>query len=106
MGGVVQFPYTRGDGRGVVHVMGDGISGFEIGHESASGNSWGSFSTYASGEEAITATFALNRDSMAAPATCSSATPPDRTLARTSALPQSRGKYDADEPLCRLRSAG
>jgi hypothetical protein len=59
---VIPFPIRRGERRGVIHVMGDRVSGFEIGHESASGNSWGSFSSYASGQEAITAAYALNRD--------------------------------------------
>ena len=50
------------EGCGTVHVMLGNVVGFEISHESASGNSWGSFSRYASGQEAITAAYALNRD--------------------------------------------
>ncbi|NNG59778.1 hypothetical protein [Sphingomonas paucimobilis] len=60
--GILPFPHRRDDRHGVIHVMGDRVSGFEIGHESASGNSWGSFSSYATGEEAIAAAYALNRD--------------------------------------------
>ena len=42
--------------------MGDSVSGFQVAHESASGNSWGSFAEYRTGQEAITAAYALNRD--------------------------------------------
>lgn len=57
------FPTPHDDDRGTVHVMGDTVSGFEVAHESASGNSWGMFSgPYRSGEEAITIAYALNRD--------------------------------------------
>ena len=60
--GVLPFPHRRDAGHGVVHVMGNRAIGFEIGHESASGNSWGSFSSYRTGQEVITAAYALNRD--------------------------------------------
>lgn len=53
------------DREGTIHVTGDAVAGFEIGHESASGNSWGSFSSYATGQEAITAAYVLNRDQYA-----------------------------------------
>lgn len=60
---VLSFPSRRDDHHGIVHVMGDQLVGFEIGHESASGNSWGSFSgPYSTGQEAIAAAYALNRD--------------------------------------------
>lgn len=49
--------------RGTVCVMGDKATGFQVGHESASGNSWGEFSEpFANGQDAIAAAFALNRD--------------------------------------------
>ncbi|MEG3124421.1 hypothetical protein [Sphingomonas sp. GB1N7] len=62
MGNLVQFPRPHDDSRGTVHVMPGNTGGFEIGHESASGGSWGSFSTYPNAQEAITAAYALNRD--------------------------------------------
>lgn len=49
--------------RGTICVMGDAIAGYQVGHESESGNSWGAFSgPYARGQDAIAAAFALNRD--------------------------------------------
>ncbi|WP_010161378.1 hypothetical protein [Sphingomonas sp. PAMC 26617] len=60
---ILLLPQRQRENRGTVHVMGDKIDGFEIGHESSSGNSWGSFAgPFATGEEAITAAYALNRD--------------------------------------------
>ena len=50
------------EGCGTVHVMPGNVVGFEIGHENASGNSWGNFSTYDDAQAAITAAYALNRD--------------------------------------------
>lgn len=48
---------------GTVVVMGGKETGFQVGHESSSGNSWGSFSgPYVNGVDAIAAAFALNRD--------------------------------------------
>jgi hypothetical protein len=48
---------------GTVCVMGTKATGFQVGHESASGNSWGNFSgPFANGVDAITTAFALNRD--------------------------------------------
>lgn len=49
--------------RGTVVVMGSKEAGFQVGHESSSGNSWGHFSgPYVDGVDAIAAAFALNRD--------------------------------------------
>ena len=62
MGNLVHFPRRHDDSRGTVHVMPGNGSGFEIGHESASGKSWGSFSTYDDAQTAITAAHALNRN--------------------------------------------
>lgn len=60
---VIAFPRVRTENRGCVHVMQHAGGGFEVGHESASGNSWGSFSgPYARGQDAIAAAYALNRD--------------------------------------------
>jgi hypothetical protein len=49
--------------RGTVVVMGSKETGFQVGHESSSGDSWGHFSgPYANSVDAIAAAFALNRD--------------------------------------------
>jgi hypothetical protein len=59
---VIPFP-THSDSRhGTIHVMGDSVDGFEVGHESRSGSSWGNFAHYSTGQEAIAAAYALNRD--------------------------------------------
>ncbi|WP_203309628.1 hypothetical protein [Sphingomonas beigongshangi] len=48
---------------GTVVVMGSKETGFQVGHESRSGNSWGHFSgPYSNGVDAISAALALNRD--------------------------------------------
>jgi hypothetical protein len=60
---VTPFPRRRSDQRGCVHVKGDRIAGFDISDESASGSSWGHFfGPFPTGQEAITAAYALNRD--------------------------------------------
>lgn len=60
---VLPFPTRHDDRHGTVCVSGDSLDGFRVAHESASGNSWGSFSgSYRSGQEAITTAYALNRD--------------------------------------------
>lgn len=59
---VIPFPAPLRPNSGTVHVMGDKAAGFEVAHESASGNSWGNFAPYRTGQEAITAAYALNRD--------------------------------------------
>ncbi|KQS04514.1 hypothetical protein ASG11_09855 [Sphingomonas sp. Leaf357] len=59
MADILQFP--RRETRGVIAVYECGDR-FEIGHESASGGSWGSFSNYDEAGEAIAAAHALNRD--------------------------------------------
>lgn len=67
-GRVIPFP-RRQEGllgaqrHGTVHVMGDNTDGFYVSHESRSGDSWGGmFGPYGTGQEAITAAYALNRD--------------------------------------------
>lgn len=60
---VLPFPSARRDDRGTIHVMGDAVEGFQVSHESASGNSWGALhGPYTSGERAISVAYALNRD--------------------------------------------
>ena len=55
------LPFTRGRiaSRGTVHVM-PSVHGFEIGHESASGGSWGSFDVFPDAQAAIVAAYQLN----------------------------------------------
>ena len=63
MGAIVHFPFQRSHSCGTIHVMGDGRTGFEIGHESAFGSSWGSFAgPFARVGDAIAAAHALNRN--------------------------------------------
>jgi hypothetical protein len=62
MAHVIPFPAARRPFAGTVCVMGDSVDGFQVAHESSSGDSWGSFTEYATGQEAITAAYALNRD--------------------------------------------
>lgn len=64
MGNVLPFGRSRSGNRGTVHVMLYEGDGFGVSHESASGNSWGEFLTFASAAEAVSAAYALNRDKM------------------------------------------
>ncbi|WP_294244725.1 hypothetical protein [uncultured Sphingomonas sp.] len=49
--------------RGTVCVMGSRVTGFQVGHESSSGDSWGNFlGPFADGRDAIAVAYALNRD--------------------------------------------
>ncbi len=61
-GRIIPFPSSAQPYRGTVCVMGDRTNGFQVAHESASGNSWGDFSDHVRGQDAITAAYALNRD--------------------------------------------
>lgn len=57
---VIAFPRGRRHSHGTVCVMG-AAGAFEIGHESASGNTWGGFEgPFASGQDAIAAAYRLN----------------------------------------------
>jgi hypothetical protein len=68
MGKVVAFPNRlpvpyRGDPNlGAVCCWPLDGGGFEIGHESSSGNSWGSFERFDSANEAVAAAWRLARD--------------------------------------------
>ena len=60
---ILSFP--RGEAqaiiyRGTVHVWANETGGFEIGHESNSGDSWGWFSEYDTAGEAVAAAHDLN----------------------------------------------
>ena len=62
MGKILAFAAApRGD-RGVVHVWAQDDGEFEIGHESRSGNSWGSFARFPSAQEAVAGAYRLNRE--------------------------------------------
>ena len=61
MGSVVAFPHIRpGDG-GTIHVWARPEGDFEIGHESSSGNSWGSFELFDTAQAAVAGAHRLNR---------------------------------------------
>ena len=62
MASVSAFPRRRTDMRGAIHVMTTNDARFEIGHESASGSSWGSFETFDGAQEAVVAAHRLNRN--------------------------------------------
>jgi hypothetical protein len=55
-----QLPVQQREGHGAIHVWGE--KPFTVSHESASGNSWGELFEYETGEAAITAAYAMNRD--------------------------------------------
>lgn len=61
MGSVVAFPLMRTADGGTIHVWACPEGGFEIGHESSSGNSWGSFEMFDTAESAVTGAHRLNR---------------------------------------------
>ena len=61
MGSVVAFPAMRTPDLGTIHVWARPEGDFEIGHESSSGNSWGSFEEFATAEEAVAGAHRLNR---------------------------------------------
>ena len=64
MGTVITFP-KRHDGPapgGTIHVWRRDDGTFEIGHESRSGGSWGSFSTWPDAGQAISAAHRLNAE--------------------------------------------
>jgi hypothetical protein len=62
MSRIIQFPAPARPYTGTVCVMGDNVAGFEVAHESSTGNSWGEFTSYLSAQEAIAAAYAMNRD--------------------------------------------
>ncbi len=62
MSRVIPFPAPARPYTGTVCVMGDQAAGFEVAHESSTGNSWGEFTSYPSAQEAIAAAYAMNRD--------------------------------------------
>lgn len=64
-GRVIPLPLPARPYGGTVCVMGDKRNGFEVAHESASGDSWGGFTSYTHGQEAIAAAYAMNRDQYA-----------------------------------------
>jgi hypothetical protein len=65
MGKLLAFPRIEGStsnpARGCVHCWGKWGSGFEIGHESRSGDSWGSFQQFDEPEAAVAAAYHLAR---------------------------------------------
>jgi hypothetical protein len=60
---IFAFPAAQPADRSTIHVFGDRVEGFSVSHESRSGDSWGEIhGPYDTGQEAITAAYALNRD--------------------------------------------
>ncbi len=64
MGKVLSLAKPPRDGRGTVHVYPLETGGYEIGHESRSGSSWGHFSQYDDAAEAVAAAYRLNHDDL------------------------------------------
>lgn len=62
MGKVISLGTSRTGSRGTVHVWPARDGGYEIGHESASGNSWGQFDQFDGAAEAVAAAHRVNRD--------------------------------------------
>jgi hypothetical protein len=62
-GKVIAFPGTNpNQNGGVVHCWAMERGGFEIGQESSSGNSWGSFEQFDFPQQAVAAAYQLNRE--------------------------------------------
>jgi hypothetical protein len=62
MGEVVSFGGRRTENNGIVHVWKTSDGGYEIGQESRSGNSWGSFDQFDTAQEAVAAAYRLNAE--------------------------------------------
>lgn len=62
MSRILAFPAPARPFTGTVCVMGDRAAGFDVAHESSTGNSWGAFTSYFSAQDAIAAAYAMNRD--------------------------------------------
>lgn len=62
-GRILPLRVSHRDREGTIHVTGDRVEGFTVSHESSSGSSWGEIhGPYQTGQEAIAAAYALNRD--------------------------------------------
>lgn len=61
MGSVVAFPLMQCADGGTIHVWACPEGGFEIGHESRSGDSWGSFEVFNDASAAVAGAHRLNR---------------------------------------------
>lgn len=62
---IVQLPRADDADRATIHVTVADAGGYEVAHESCTGNSWGFFSRHATAEEAITQAYRLNREELA-----------------------------------------
>ncbi len=62
MSRILAFPAPARPYTGTVCVMGDRAGGFEVAHESSTGNSWGEFTSYPTAQSAIAAAYEMNRD--------------------------------------------
>lgn len=62
MGEVVTFGRRPAHTQGTIHVWQMEKGGYEIGQESESGNSWGSFDQFDTAQEAVAAAYRLNKE--------------------------------------------
>ncbi len=62
MSRILAFPAPARPHTGTVCVMGDNAAGFQVAHESSTGNSRGEFTSYETAQSAIAAAYAMNRD--------------------------------------------
>lgn len=63
---VIPIGIEHRDKSGTVHVMGDKSTGFQVSHESSSGNSWGAcHGPFPDGQTAIEFAYRFNRDTYA-----------------------------------------
>jgi hypothetical protein len=62
MSRIIAFPAPARPYTGTVCAMGDKAAGFEVAHESSTGNSWGEFTSYPTAQSAIAAAYAMNHD--------------------------------------------
>ena len=62
MSRILAFPAPARPYTGTVCVMSDNAAGFQVAHESSTGNSWGEFTSYLTAQSAIAAAYAMNRD--------------------------------------------
>lgn len=62
MGDILVFPHRRVSNEGTIHVTKHWDYGYEIAHESSSGNSWGSFEQFKFAQDAVDAAYRLNRE--------------------------------------------
>ena len=91
MGKVIAFPAPPQAEGGIVHVYKLDDGRFEIGHESASGSSWGHFDTFDCPQSAAAAAYRLNRVELEN--SCSVYLSPSVLAALPESAPPDRGAF-------------